>query len=101
MCIKHILTTVYQDHLNVIYYFFFPDSSAFGFLDVLKMTFKTPKIMADFVPIPNTSEKGNHSESVKQRDLCSFTPFTENIHGATEKLHEMKFCRPSEGPKPL
>lgn len=55
--------------------------------------------MADFVPIPKASERGNHLESVKQRDLCSFPPFTENIHGAVGKPHEMKFHYPSEGPE--
>lgn len=55
--------------------------------------------MAGFVPIPNASERGNHLESVKQRDLCSFPPFTENIHGAVGKPHEMKFHYPSEGPE--
>lgn len=62
----------------------FPDSSAFWFPDVLKMTFKTLQIMADFVPITKASEKGDHLESVKQRDLCSFSPFTENRQGAIE-----------------
>lgn len=38
----------------------FPDPSAFRFPDVLKMTFKTLKIMADFVPTPKASEKGDH-----------------------------------------
>lgn len=55
--------------------------------------------MARFVPIPNASERGHRLESVKQRDLCSLTLFTENIHGAVEKPHEMKFRCPSEGPK--
>lgn len=68
----------------------FPDSSTFWFPDILKMTFKTLKIMADFVPIENASKEGDHLESVKQRDLCSFTPCAENIH-------EMKFRCPSEG----
>lgn len=40
--------------------------------------------MADFVPITKASEKGDHLESVKQRDLCSFSPFTENRQGAIE-----------------
>lgn len=57
--------------------------------------------MAVIVPIPNTSERGNHLESVKQRDLCSFPPFTENIHGAVGKPHEMKFHYPSEGPEEI
>ena len=52
--------------------------------------------MADFVPIPNASERRNHLESVKQRDLCSFPPFTENTHGAAGKPHEMKFHYPSD-----
>lgn len=77
----------------------FPDSSAFWFPDVLTMAFKTLKIMAHFVPIPDASERGHRLESVKQRDLCSLTLFTENIHGAVEKPHEMKFRCPSEGPK--
>lgn len=55
---------------------FFPDF-AFWFPDVLKMTLKTQRIMAGFVPIPNASEekkKGDHLESVKQTDLCFFLP---------------------------
>lgn len=48
--------------------------------------------MADFVPIPKASAKGDHLGSVKQRDSCSFMPYTENRHGAAEKPHEMKFC---------
>lgn len=57
--------------------------------------------MADFVPIPKASAKGDHLGSVKQRDLCSFSPITEDRHGAAEKLHEMKFCGSLGGSKRL
>lgn len=77
----------------------FLDSPAFWFPDVLKMTFKTLKIMADWFLIPKASEKNDHLESVKQKDLCSFPPLTENRHGAVEQLRDMKFHPRSEGPK--
>lgn len=50
-----------------------PDSSVFWLPDALKLTFKTPKIKADFVPTPGAFEKAGHLESVRQRDLCSLS----------------------------
>lgn len=77
----------------------FLDSPAFWFPDVLKMTFKTLKIMADLFLIPKSSDKKDHLESVKQTDLCSSPPAPKNRRGAVEQLRNTKFHLPSEGPK--
>lgn len=55
--------------------------------------------MADSVPIPKAATKGDPLGSVKQRDLWSFSPFTEKRHGAVETLHEMKSRSSSGGSK--
>lgn len=57
------------------------------------MSFKTLRVMADFVPILKASEKGDHLRSVRQSGLCS--PFTaENRHAVTEKVYGMTFRCP-------